>query len=703
MAQTGVIEAPPVTPGSDPVDASKTTVVGEDEKKAALGKKIRERYDEGVADLRQETMNYWRNRAYLDGEQWVSWSTVLHQLEKMPNPDPDRVRLTVNRLGPASRRVMAKLLRRPLVFEVPPTAADDDSSKRAKTSEGILAHCQREQDWEEVRRRALRTTWSGGSGVLCLEWDPKARPLGEDPADGQPMAEGDCCTVALSIAEVALEPGVRDAERARWWIKAVAMTPKEAQERFKLPEPPKADMSTRLSPTMRGIMSRQRAGGDPNAELCAVLTYYERPYGKEKGQVGVLIGEKLVDQGPWPFPFKDKLNMVVMRETEQEDRWTGTTVLSDAIGPQTAINVSWSAQVEHAKLTGNARLAIPEGAVDSIDDFTDTIGEVFSYNATAGGKPEWLVPPALPQWMIEQPDRLEREIDDILGDHDISRGDKPAGVNAGVALSLLAEQDDTPLGKFATSQADAWGRYATLVLETYAAKVKYRREARIDVPGQAPEAKQWSGQDIEGATDARVPADAIAPRSKAAQQQFAFDLWDRGIVQDPKHFARVADLEGVDDMIEIWDPDVAKARRENHLMALGEVRVPDEFDTHATHIEEHNRFRKSARYDSLPDEIKTLFEKHIQAHSTLSGQEMGQQVKYGAIDPAMAAIAQPHEPPLSGEPVPPGAPPGIGQGGVAPPAGGPPPGGGGPPQGPGPGAGPSPVDSAGAAPSIGGA
>lgn len=39
------------------------------------------------------------------------------------------------------------------------------------------------------------------------------------------------------------------------------------------------------------------------------------------------------------------------------------------------------------------------------------------------------------------------------------------------------------------------------------------------------------------------------------------------------------------------------------------------WDNHATHIEVHNRFRKSQQFEQLPEEVKAQFEAHVEAHA----------------------------------------------------------------------------------------
>lgn len=684
VAEPGPLEGQP--PTIDPTAKA-------DKADTISAQKVRDLYDKGTKSIRREQRDYWINRCFVSGEQWISWNSSTQRLEnRVPRgASSSRVLLSVNRLRTSSRTNMAKLLRRPLVFEVPPTGADDESDRGSRVAEAVLADRAREHHWEGLREEAAWTIWKGGTGFLCVDWDPRAgTPLGQTQT-GKNFGTGDICESVLSIAEVATEPGSRDIERALWWIKAVALPPRDVQEMFNLPKTPAADASSATSPLQFKLL--QADGNDSRNELTLVLYYYERPSRKGKGQVAVVIDGKIVDQGPWPFPFKDRLNVVAMRETVVEGRWTGDTILSDAISPQTARNMAESSVVEHMKLAGNARLAIPEGSIEDISTLSDEPGEPFGYVPMGGQRPDYMSPPSMPTWWIEQPERLDRIIDDILGVHDVSRGEvTQGGAKSGVALSLLAEQDDTPLGRFAKEMAEGWGRFASLVLEIYEDKVTETRKARVDNGGPRPELVEWTGKHLAGQTQAEVPLEAVQPRSRAASFQMALQLKQLYPDLPLTVFAAIADLPGQDDLIEGVDPNVEEARRENYEMALGIPIIPALFQNHKTHIAELNRFRMSARFGTLDKQTQDLFEMHAKAHEQLAAEQQVQQMAMQGVQPGMEQTAQANEPaPLGAPPGGPGGPP-PGPGG--PPGAMPPPG----PQGPPPAPSGSQIDAMGAMP-----
>lgn len=610
-------------------------------KDEASAHEVMEKYEQASKMLYGDQWNYWLNHAYLIGEQWLYINPQTRTLDQLPQ-DPERVQTTINHIWPASRTIMAKLLSRELQFYVPPTGADDATIRAAKTSESILRSVHREHDWEGLREEASWAVWKGGTAAICVNWDSNAgTPLGILD-DNREYGTGDTKEEALAITDFVVEPGVRNAETARWWIKAVALPPEQIQDDFQLDWVPEPDASAALSPFQRKLITATlggAAGTDASLRLARVYTLYERPNTKNKeGRIVSVVNDKVVDNKPWPFPWKDRLNLVILRETRIEGFWNGDTVLKAARPVQRAINQSWSSIIEHMKLAGNARLFVPQSAVDMLEQMSDLPGEVIPY-PDGTSPPEYASPPQMPTWWIEEPVRLKNEMDDILGNHDVSRGEAPGRVDSALAISILIEQDSSPIGRLTKETGFAFGRLAEMVLRLYEANVKETRKATVKTPGQPARTIPWSGKHLKGQVLAEVPTDAIMPRSRAAQQAFADKALQGGLIRSLHEWYKLADIPMDTDLLEYVSPDIAKARRENAAMARGEISLPAPFDNHNEHIQEHLTFMKSAEWDLLKPEEQQVFILHNQGHATLSAEEMGAQMLKAQMSPGLGAAA----------------------------------------------------------------
>jgi len=618
--------------------------------------------------------DYWLNHAFLHGHQWLYWQESAGRLDEIPS-DPERVQATVNRLWPNTRTIVSTLMQRELSFEVPPNAADDSHVRGARLAETIARAVAHDHDWEYLRENLYYAVWKGGTAAMCVDWDDTSVEILSDDTQGtSPLGEGDTYEEWLNITQFVVEPGTRNPETARWWIKSVALPPAEVKDMFPdewdEDELPPSDATAGLAPFHRKLMSYDRGGDSELVDLTLVMTYYERPNNDNpEGKVCTVVDNKVVFEDVWPFPFTNKLNLVIVRETLRENRWTGDTILTAARPLQTLLNVSWSSIAEHMKLAGNARLLVPLSSIEMMQDLTDMPGDMVPYNDSLSVRPEYLSPPQMPGWWIQQPDKISDEIDDIMGVHEISRGSAPANIESGFGLTILAEKDNTPVNRLTKETAHAFGKLMSLVLEIYEDKTMggAKRTSTVSIPGNAPIDVRWSGKDLRGQTTAIVPADAILPRSRAAQMEVAKDMLAAGLIENVTDFIAIADLPSARDVLAVTSPDVDRARRENSHFGVGRQCLPYPWDKHDVHIAEHNKYRKTVDFDMLSDDDKKMIEEHIKAHEVLAAEEVGSQRMKSELDPALgmapnADEAPPIEP-LAPMSAPPPAPP-PGQPGV---------------------------------------
>lgn len=602
--------------------------------------------------LMEERRDYWLNTSFFEGDQWVFWSPS-NEVAEFPR-QPGRVRATFNKLYTNVTINNARLLKRKLVFEVPAGASDDATVSAAKLGEHLLEAERAEQHWEDIRYATLLNETLGGVAGVMVEWNPNiGDPVGIDPENGEPILSGNPQLTPLSIPEFTLEPGTFTPRDSRWVITCKAFTPEQVMIAYGLATPPSADANQGVGPLQRRLTSKRT--GLSKARLTLVYTYYERPSDRGAGRHIVVVNGKTVVDEEWPFPF-DTLPLYVFRQTAMPKKWTSTTYMTQARSLQIQLNAAQSLIMEHMKLAGNARLAVAEGSNVNSEDLNDIPGSIVYYDGQGGPPPQYISPAMVPAWMFDHVAKVESQIDDICFVHGISRGQAPGDRNSGLALTVLAEKDETPLGLMAKDQAEGWGHIAGLVLEMWAANVVEQRKSVVQTfKGAPPVSRYWNGAQLRGQTRARVPLEAVMPYSRAAQQawvtQLAQTFPNIPSFQDPAVLTRMLDLPDSDGLIAAINADAAKAHFENHMISTGEPFLPETFDVHAIHIAEHNRFRKSTAYIYMDPENKQMLDHHVMAHMQLAAEEAKNQAELEATAPGASAIPQDNEP--DGSAVPP--------------------------------------------------
>jgi len=597
---------------------------------------ILRRYQQGLLGIQNRISDYWLNHAFMLGYQWTFVEERTGLVREVPQ-EPEREQVVINRIWPNTRIIISKLTQRELTFINLPSSADDGSIRAARIGESIIRSTSDDHNWEQIREKAAWMAWKGGTAAIAVEWDSSAGHVTVGATESSAEVRGgDTVETVLGIADFVVEPGVRDAETARYWIKAEALPPQVVQSIYNMEDEPESDVLAGSSGLMKKLISTSGIGnstspGGAGDNLTLVLTYYERPNAySPKGRCAVVVDGEIVEgedpergvEMAWPFPWTDRLNFAIIRETVVENEWTGQTILSMARGVQATYNAAWSSIVEHMKLAGNARLAVPESSMDLMDEFTDLPGEIVPFDDSSN-PPFYLQPAQLPAWLIDTPVNLAMQMDDIMGVHDISRGSSPANVESGYGLSILAEQDSTPVGRLSKEIARAFGRVARMVLELMEDNVTAKRDSIVSESGQPPQTTEWSGKDLLGQVRAHVPLESIVPRNRAAQLQLAKDLQAGGLVETLDQFMAIAELADADQILEKVDPDTARARRENHGFRASRGSHPAEYDNHEIHVREHNIFRKSQAYEMMPSDEREIVDMHIEGHAVMAAGEAG--------------------------------------------------------------------------------
>jgi len=615
---------------------------------------VRERWAGASKHLLQTRRNYWLNTSFYHDEQWVWWDSVRQRVESLDDNWgtyqhlQNRTFVTLNRIKPNVNTLLGKWLQNQLRFDVVPTSSDSAALIGHRISQWLLEAAHRDGEWEEIREDNLFSTLMGGTAAVALHVDDDSNPL-DVTLSGEVSNSQIVRLDSLNITEFTIEPGSRRQRDARWWQQVSTIPPEQAKDYYGLSSTPLPDIGTSHSALQRRLL--RTAGIDANPDLVTVWIEYMRPCeAYPEGSVRHVIGDEVVAETKWPFPFTDRLNLYTFRGAKTRGRWLGDTFVTSAQRPQTLYNYAHSLIVEHLKKAGNARAFYPVGTIDDPKNLTDTPGEWVGYYPTGTGeRPFWMSPPNLQRYITDSPERYAAALDDVMHVHDISRGEAPGDRNSGLALSILAEQDQTPLAVMARDQQVGWSRIATMYLETVAKlSGEKKRSARVMLDGDVPLTFKWSGSMLAGQFHAEADFDSVAPHSKAARQQTIVRLKN----EFPELFAeldkgqvlRMMEVPGLEKAGKIMDRDYAKAMRENALMGVGDPQIPAEFDDHAKHLAEHVSEMKTARYEAYPQEIKDLFEMHNQVHEMMLAAEAQAQMEINAVQPGLAGLPRANEP-----------------------------------------------------------
>jgi hypothetical protein len=224
----------------------------------------------------------------------------------------------------------------------------------------------------------------------------------------------------------------------------------------------------------------------------------------------------------------------------------------------------------------------------------------------------------LPNYVLQEVQQLQQDLDDISGQHEISRGQNPSQVTAATALSYLQEQDDTMLSSAIESLESCVEKVGRCVLSYVSQFWNTGRLVKVVGKDGSFDAQVYKGADLGGNHDIKVEAGSALPTSKAAKQAFLMDLMKMGYI-DPTTGLELLDLGGIEKAYDNVLVDLRQAQRESLKLSEG-VPVPvNDWDNHQLHIAEHNKFRKQQQFEQLDPALKEIFQNHVQTHMALLG------------------------------------------------------------------------------------
>ena len=160
------------------------------------------------------------------------------------------------------------------------------------------------------------------------------------------------------------------------------------------------------------------------------------------GRHAVMVGDTYLyqdDEYPVPaFPVQ------ILKYTHVPRRLWGMSLLTPLVDLQWLYNKSRSQLLTNVELMSNPKWLVPKTAGLAKSAITNRPGEKIFYNA-AGGKPQQVQGVPMPQYVLDNIQRLQMELLDVSGVHNISLGKREIGVTSGKAIQALAAQDSSQL------------------------------------------------------------------------------------------------------------------------------------------------------------------------------------------------------------------------------------------------------------------
>lgn len=600
---------------------------------------------------------WWENIASYIGDFWTEWNVGTRRLQEIPLPAEHRVRLPINLAQPIVRTEKAKITKNRPILDIMPNSNEKSDINAADVSDKILNnYVEREFNMARVRRRMLDWVLITGFGGTFVDWNPSAlgkRRVWADP-QGQPLADPRVIemyrqyykrkkkaprSIELPVGEMAIRPfgpwnlmwdfSQLYFEDAMWACYTDVMDCDAVLQRWGT-RPEREDVGPgAIEQRLLGkfdLSNKLRLKNVDAQDMCKVHRMYVKPGHPvfEKGAHIVFTSDQIIDAEVFPFQHR-KLPFAMMGHISLPISQYAMSVMQQVRGPILEISKTVSQLIENRNLIANPPwLEAHQHKMEK--EINNKPGLRIKYNHLPNVPPPSPIQmPEMPIYVKELIPLMKEHIDLISGQGETTQGRVPPGARSGVAIAYLQEEDDTRLGPTIQEFEECIELTGHLILETIGENYSAPRTVHIYKKHGEPEVFDFYGAMLAGNTTVVAQAGSALPRSKAAKQQFMFDMWDRQLEQDPRKVRDMLELgEGEP---EEFEKDLDQAERENTRMMHGEPQQALEWHNHAAHHYSHRNYMKSQDWEELDPEHQQIFLDHDGEHSRFEEDAQRQQLE----------------------------------------------------------------------------
>ena len=359
-----------------------------------------------------------------------------------------------------------------------------------------------------------------------------------------------------------------------------------------------------------------------------VIERYTKPSAEHpNGKLEIVAGDKLLYYGEMPYLLGEDnertFPFVKQTSTEQPGCFWGASIVERIIPIQRAYNAVKNRKHEFLNRLAMGVMTVEDGSID-IDNLEEeglSPGKILVYRQGAV-KPSLMDSGDVPHDFNQEEDRLLQEFVTVSGVSEFARNSTtPTTVTSGVALQLIAEQDDTRLASSIDSVKLSIKKISKYILRLYKQFVTNAKLMRFVDNQKGAEIFYFKGSDI-GSDDVVFETENQLTDTPATRRTMLFDLLNAGILQgkdgklSESAKAKVLDMMGFgnwNNAQDITQLHIDRAQNENVDIDHAQI-LP--VDDHDLHIEEHTRFVIS----NFGIVDKTAIDKvleHIQMHKAM--------------------------------------------------------------------------------------
>ena len=578
-----------------------------------------------------------RNRLFRAGIQWIS-SSGYGPWREPPRPR-DAARVVENLIAPAlSQRVQIVSEQRP-GFRVRPTTADPDDMKRAEAKQIGLEYQFDQQEMPALIKEF--SYWAGTDGVAFgeLHWDAEAGPWHEQMyGQGNPMAQqpqqpkgpmGDVKCRVRRIEQVRVSPNATATRKPWFWVIKEVMSKSEAVKLYGtdvVSEIEQADPSNAMNsyPLFRSgyLLPTVEEMIQDTDRVDRITIYCEKSMGLPQGLTLVVVGDKMVFQGPLLIGV---CPMIRWTDGSPDPAFYPTPEMNNWIDSQMRINAVKSKWVENVRLNSGPKLLAKENAISGE---TMVAANMSVITAKGLGNLNEIVRP-MESFSVgnDAKELLALEIqrfEQLSGYNDASRGSFTAE-QSGRAILAIREQLERIFSPMINAASFAMTEWAKITCAWMAWGYDYPRYIGVEGRSRPDLATILVNADFDGVADVFIDPETLMPMPRSLRLFLLKDLYGQGLMT-PQEYRRRLPFAWTRSIGSPDEDQEARARRVCESLRQGQPLPMKWQDNEAIHQDILDREL------ILPDDIDPA----IQAMAVQRWIELATQaqMKYGMTPPS---------------------------------------------------------------------
>jgi len=300
-----------------------------------------------------------------------------------------------------------------------------------------------------------------------------------------------------------------------------------------------------------------------------------------EGYRAVFTNGKILEEGEYPFSM-DKLNFVRLTDLDVPGELNGISKLEFCIPMQMMFDNLTAIAAKNLFKTAFARYLIPKTAQVSPEMLADDVTAIVYAGPL---EPKQIQANPSPPELYSFRENILNDMQVLMGNHGVSRGEIPKGITAASALQFLneleSERSSSDISKHANVLKELARKTISIAADNY--DLDDGRLVRIVGKNNVSSIKHFDSAVLSRPYDIKFDSSSGFPETRAARQQRMVEYMQYGLGElvSPERLLHLLDIGGVDKFVSSTTAAITAAETEVEEILAGEdVESPEFYQDH---------------------------------------------------------------------------------------------------------------------------